>query len=170
METGLLHTHNLLRWVVLLFGILALFTGLRGLSGRRAFTEGDKRTAFYFMLACDIQLLLGIALYFLRGWYKVWNAGPVGNIMKDSVLRFWAVEHLAMMIIAIILVHIGYAGTKGDRPHSGKFRRLFFTTLIALLLIAAAVPWPFRRQVGRPWFPGSAQSIAPAATINDTAR
>jgi len=151
-----MHLHNLMRWLVLLFGLLALITSMRGIGGRRDFTNGDKRTALYFLIAADLQLLIGLALYFIGPWgYKlVQLSGGMGAVMKDSFARFWVIEHPVMMLLAIILVHIGYSGTKGNRPHRTKFRRLFWCTLIALILILAAVPWPFRELVGRPWFPG----------------
>src|SRR5690606_12924969 len=99
--------------------------------------------------------LLGLALYFIGPWgFKVIQAAGMGDVMKNAANRFWAVEHPLMMILAVILVHIGYAGTKGNRPHRTKFRRLFWCTLIALIFILAAVPWPFREGIGRPWFPG----------------
>lgn len=151
-----MHLHNLLRWLVLIFGVLALISGLRGIGGRRDFTNGDKRTALYFLIVADLQLLIGLALYFIGPWgiKLIQNAGGMGPVMKNAASRFWAIEHPVMMILAIILVHVGYAGTKGNRPHRVKFRRLFWCTLIALILILAAVPWPFREGIGRPWFPG----------------
>lgn len=153
MGTGLQHTHNLLRWAVVLFGLLTLITAMRGLNGKKEFTKGDKRTALYLLISCDLQLLLGLALYFTKHWFDALKAG--GSVMKDSIARFWTVEHAVGMLVAIILVHIGYAGTKGSRPHGAKFRRLFWCTLIALILIAAMVPWPFRAPgIARPWFPG----------------
>ena len=155
MDTILQGAHNILRWAVLLFGILSLFTGLRGLAGKRDFTNGDKRIALYFLLSCDIQLLLGLLLYFTKGYYRNFSGGNMGMVMKDAILRFWTIEHLIGMLLAIVLVHIGYAGTKGSRPPAAKFRRLFWCTLVALIVIAVTIPWPFRAPgVARPWIPG----------------
>jgi hypothetical protein len=155
MEPILQNVHNILRWLVLLFGLLSLFTGLRGLNGKRNFTDGDKRTALFFLTACDIQLLLGLALYFMKGYHRNFSGGNMSTVMKDSVMRFWTVEHSAGMLLAIILVHIAYAGTKGSRLPVAKFRRLFWCTLLALIIIAVMVPWPFRIPgIARPWAPG----------------
>lgn len=154
METGLNHLHNVLRWAVLLFGLLTLFTAARGLSGRREFSGGDKRTAFYFLISCDIQLLLGLVLFYLKGYFANFSGGNMGAVMKSSVARFWTIEHGPVMILAIILVHIGYAGTKGARPAKKKFSRLFWFSLAAMVIILACIPWPFREGVGRALFPG----------------
>lgn len=154
MQTGLLHLHNLTRWAVLLFGLLTLFTAVRGLSGRKEFTAGDKRTALYFLISCDVQLVLGLVLYYLKGYLNNYSGGTMGAVMKSTVARFWTIEHGPVMVFAILLVHIGYAGTKGGRAHKSKFRRLFWCTLSALVIIAACIPWPFRESVGRALFPG----------------
>lgn len=149
------HIHNLMRWVVLIFGLLSLISGVRGMSGGRDFTAADRRNALFFMIACDIQLLLGLSLYVLKGYFRNFSGGNMGAIMKDSVSRFWTIEHLLGMLLAIILVHIGNSGTKGDLRDVLKFRRLFWCSLLALIIIAAMVPWPFRIPgIGRPWFPG----------------
>ena len=156
MDTTLITLHSIVRWLVLLFALLSLITGLRGIGGHRDFTNGDKRTALYFLITCDIQLLLGLALYFLRGYYRNFSSGDMGAVMKNSVSRFWTIELMVGMIIAIIIVHIGYAGTKGNRPHRSKFRRLFWCTLIAVIIILITIPWPFRQPgIGRPWLMAS---------------
>ncbi len=155
MDTALNHLHNIMRWAVLLFGVLTLISGLRGLNGKRDFTNSDKRNALFLLIACDIQLLLGLALYFMKGYHRVFSGGAMGEVMKNQPMRFWSVEHITGMLIAIILVHVGYAGTKGSRPPAAKFRRLFWCTFIALLIIAVTIPWPFRAAgVARPWMPG----------------
>ena len=155
METLLQSAHNILRWAVLLFGLLSLFSGLRGMNGRRDFTAGDKRNALFFLTACDIQLVLGLALYFMKGYHRNFSGGNMGLVMKNAIQRFWTIEHFIGMLLAIILVHIGYAGTKGARPDAAKFRRLFWCSLLALIIIAAMVPWPFRIPgIARPWIPG----------------
>ena len=156
MDTTILQNiHSILRWAVLLFGLLSLITGLRGIGGGRDFTHGDKRTALYFLLSCDTQLLLGLALYYFKGYWRLFSTVGMKEMMKVQSMRFWSVEHITGMVIAIILVHIGYAGTKGARPPKAKFRRLFWCSLIALLLIAVTIPWPFRGPgIARPWIPG----------------
>src|SRR5687767_2968774 len=114
MNQGLLHLHNVMRWVVLIFALVTLFRSFSGMTGRKAFTSGTRKTALFFMISCDIQLLLGLALYYLNGWYQMLSSG--GEVMKNPAQRFFAMEHLALMLIAIILVHIGYSASKKDVP------------------------------------------------------
>lgn len=122
------------------------------MNGKKAFMPGDKKTALFLMISCDVQLLLGLALYFMKGWFNVLTSG--GGFMKLPVQRFFAMEHAVGMIIAIVLVHIGYSATKKNIADSAKFKKLFWFTLVALIVIFATIPWPFREAIARPLFPG----------------
>jgi len=150
MQTGFLHLHNFLRWLVLLFALLTIIKGLSGMGGTKKFTAGDKRSAMFLMICCDIQLLLGLALYFMGGWWG--NLMNTPDAMKNTAIRFYSVEHAFGMLIAIILVHIGYASVKKDIADKSKFKKMFWYTFIALVIIIVMIPWPWREMIGRPWF------------------
>ena len=155
MLTGLHHLHNIMRWAVLLFAVITLFTALRGMISKRDFTTSDKRPALYLLICCDIQLLLGLALYFMMGYQNNFSGGVMKEVMKAPAARYWTVEHSVGMLLAIILVHVGYAGIKGIRPYAAKFRRLFWCTFIALLVLVATAPWPYKQAgIAKPLFPG----------------
>lgn len=124
---------------------------MSGMGGGKAFTKSDKRPAMLLMITADIQLLLGLVLYIGKDWFKVLTSG---GFMKLPAQRFWAMEHILGMLVAIILIHIGYAAIKKDIPDTSKFKKVFWFTLIALVIIFATIPWPFREVVGRPLFPG----------------
>lgn len=144
----MLHLHNFVRWAVVLTGLWALLRALPHLSGRKAVAPADRKAGLFFLISCDIQLLLGLFLYVKRGWFTQLTSGG-GAVMKNSALRFWTIEHGPVMVLAIVLVHIGYSGLK-----KGLGRRWALLTLLALLIILATIPWPFREAVGRGLFPG----------------
>lgn len=151
MQQGLLHLHNFLRWFVLLFGILVIIRSMSGMGGNKTFGAGDKRMALFLLISADLQLLLGVSLYFTKGWFNVLKNGVD---MANKVNRFFAIEHMLGMLIAIILIHIGYSSIKKNITDSAKYKKLFWFTLIAFILIMVTIPWPFRELVGRPLFPG----------------
>lgn len=152
MAIGLQHLHNFLRWIIVILAVVTLIKSLSGLGGKKAFTNGDRKTALFLMISADIQLLLGVALYFMKGWSQQWgNSG----FMKNAVLRYWAMEHLVGMLLAIILIHIGYSAAKSNRPAVAKFRRLFVCVLLAVIVAIAVMPWPGRPEgIAKPLFPG----------------
>ncbi|MBL7718559.1 MAG: hypothetical protein JNL72_06975 [Flavipsychrobacter sp.] len=154
MQTGMLHLHNFLRWLIVLFALLTIIKGLSGLSGRKAFTKADKRWSLFLMICADIQLLLGLYLYYARGWFSVLTSGAMD--MKEKVQRFWAIEHLSGMLLGIILIHLGYSAAKNVKlPDGTRYKRMFWFTLIAVIVIMATIPWPGREiGIAKPLFPG----------------
>ena len=149
MQT-LLVVHNLLRWLILLFGIWTLLASIGGSVSKRPFTPTDSRSNFLFTLGMDLQLLVGLGLYFSGVWFD--RLKHLGENMKDTNIRFFTMEHELMMIIAWILVHAGRVMVKKAATSPLKFRRSLIFFGIALLLILIATPWPFREVVARPWF------------------
>jgi uncharacterized protein (DUF486 family) len=148
----LLVLHNIIRWLVLLFGIWTLISAISGLAGRKNYTTAGGRTNFFFMLSMDIQLLIGLALYFTGAWFD--RLKHLADNMKDPMLRFFTMEHGLLMIIAWILVHAGRISVKKAVTPQSKFKKTLIYFGIALLLILIAIPWPFREAVARPWFRG----------------
>ena len=151
MERGLLDLHNFMRWVILVLALITIIRSLIGMNSGKIFTKGDRKTALFLMIATDIQMLLGLFLYFSKGWF---NALTSGNVMSVAYNRFFAVEHLLGMIIALVLIHAGYAATKRNIADASRYKKLFWYTLVALVVILISIPWPFREAVARPWFPG----------------
>ncbi len=145
MNTGLLHLHNLLRWVILITLLLSI---VKLISGGNAL-----KTSKILLISAHTTLVLGLYQYFFGPLgYKLisTSTGGMKDVMKDAVSRFWAVEHISSMIIAIALITIGHIRLK----KGGKASLTATFYLIALLLILSAIPWPFREGIGRPWFPG----------------
>jgi hypothetical protein len=127
-----------------------------GMTGKKPFTNGDRKTGLFLMTAAHIQLLIGLYQWFAGQWgYKLIRAaGGMGEVMKNPVWRFWTVEHNIGMLVAIILITAGRGVSKKNLPDDVKHKRSFWLFFIALVIILATVPWPGREGVGRPIFPG----------------
>jgi len=151
MDAILLQTHSILRWVILILLLVAIFKSFG--AGSKPFTQGHRKTGLFLMIACDIMLLLGLVQWFTGGFgLKAIQSNGMGSLMKNGVLRFFAVEHLLMMIVAIVLVHVGYSFSKKNISDSKKHTKTSLFYILALLVILAAIPWPFREAgMGRGW-------------------
>ncbi len=146
MYSGLVHAHSGLRWLVLIFLILALVKGISGWMGNKEYTEGDRKMALFAMVFTHIQLLLGLGLYMISP-----KVSFAEGVMKNAAARFYTVEHFSMMILAIILITIGYSTAKRTSEALGKHKKIAIWYGIGLLIILAAIPWPFRG-LGGGWF------------------
>jgi hypothetical protein len=143
--------HNLLRWIVLIACLWALLRVWSGLFARADWTRKDQMAGLIFTSLLNVQFVLGIILYAISPIMRTVLTN-FAAAMKDSTLRFFAVEHLAGMLLAIIIAQIGYSISKRANTDRGKFLRAAIAYSLAGLLILASIPWPFMNY-GRPLFP-----------------
>jgi len=153
MYNGLLHLHNLLRWVILIFLLLSIVRQMT--AGNNPFGKKDKAFGLSLLISAHITLLIGIYQWIVGPWgLKMIQASGMSPVMKDSVLRFWAIEHPVSMVLAIVFITIAYGQRKKKASYEVLHRRAAVFYLLAAVAIFLAVPWPFREAIGRPLFPG----------------
>jgi hypothetical protein len=148
----LVHLHSVGRWIVLILLLIAIFNSL--VAGRRPFIKSDARTGTLLVIFTDLMLLIGIALWFLgsRG-YNVLKGVDMSEVMKQPSYRFFTVEHTIGMLVAIILIHVGKAQARKSISDKAKHKRTLIFYLLALLIILASIPWPFREiGAGSHWY------------------
>ncbi len=154
MQTGLLHLHNFLRWVILILLVVSIVKAYSGWQSKKAFAAGDKKVWLFTMISGHITLLLGLYQWAFGRFGIFTTTLPEGtSVMKDSFYRFFWVEHPFGMIVAIILMTLGHGMAKKAVPDEVKYKKAFYYFLVALIVIAISIPWPFRGIVGRPLMP-----------------
>ena len=154
MQTGMVHLHNLLRWIIIVLLLVSIFKSYSGWKSGRPFSGGDRKIFLFTMIAAHITLLVGIyQLLFGRFGILVTSLPPGFSVMKDKFYRFYWVEHPVSMIISIVLITLGYGMAKKPVADAVKFRKAFWYFLVAFAVILIAVPWPFRQIIGRPLVP-----------------
>ena len=142
----LLGLHNIMRWLVVFAAIWLLIRTYMGLFSKGDWTETEGKAMRFFVIFLDIQLLLGLILYFVSPLTQA-AMGNFGAAMGDDSLRFFAVEHSFMMIVAVILAHIGSVMVKRAAESRSKYIRAAIWFTITALVIVVAIPW------WRPMFP-----------------
>ena len=153
MYTALLFLHSNLRWLVLLFGILAVVRGISGSGGGRAWSRVDEGLGRWFVIMLDLQFVLGLLLYVWLSPFTQEAFADFGAAMRNSGLRFFAVEHVFGMVIGLALAHVGRVKIRKAREdvRRHKLAALFFS--LAMIAILVSVPWP-GTPAGRPLFRG----------------
>ena len=142
MYSAFLLIHSLLRWVVVLAGLVAIARAIAGVSGRRDWLPADSAATRVFSIALDVQFLIGLLLYvwlspFIR---DAW--ADMAATMRNAPLRFFVVEHTTGMIIGIALAHVGKSkiGKARDAVQKHKLALIFFG--LAMVVILLSIPWP----------------------------
>ncbi|MDJ1506936.1 cytochrome B [Xanthocytophaga agilis] len=155
MYTGFVHLHNLLRWVILILLLVAIFRHFSGMNAKREFNSADKKVDLFLMIAAHITLLIGLVQWAIGPWglQNILGVG-MGEVMKSKVYRFWAVEHITGMIIGIALITVARGSFRKPISDDRKHKRALTLLVIALIVIFISIPWPFRGEIARPLFPG----------------
>jgi L-asparagine transporter-like permease len=153
LHSILVHLHSVGRWIMLLLLVIAIFNSL--VAGDRPFIKSDARTGLILVITADLMFLIGAVLWYLGPWgYSlIQSSGGFAAAMKNPVARFYGVEHLTGMLIAIILIHIGKTQGKKKMIDRKKHMRTVLFYVLALVIILATIPWPFRVVgAGRGWY------------------
>ena len=122
---ALKHAHSGLRWIALILLLVAIVNAAKSQNSGN-YMKKDKMINLFAMIFLHIQLLIGLGLYFssskvnfIEGW------------MSEEILRFYGMEHLIGMLLAIIIVSRGRSNAekkmKGSR---NKHRKILKTYLI----------------------------------------
>ena len=138
----LLVSHSWIRWVVVLTGLIAVVRGVAGWTGRRPWVAADGRAGLWFTVSLDVQVLLGLLLYFAFSPLTAAAMDDFGGAMRNSVMRFWAVEHAFGGIAALALAHVGRVRIRktSDTMRRHRLAAIFFG--LALIIVLVSIPWP----------------------------
>ncbi|MFM7016371.1 MAG: cytochrome B [Bacteroidota bacterium] len=150
MDVFILKLHSFLRWALMLLLVVSVVKAAMSLSGKNSYTPGDRKRTLFTMISAHLQLVLGVVLYVTRGWSNYFS--NMADTMKNPTLRYWTVEHITMMILAIVFITIGNIRSKKMDTDAGTYKQILIWFGLALLIIIVAMPWPFRLELGRSWF------------------
>jgi len=133
--------HSYWAYIVLLILIFAVINAIIGLTSKKEFQAKDLRISLFALIASHIQLIIGFIAYYTSTFYESMRTMGMGEVMKNSELRKPLVEHPAMIIIAIVLITIGFSKHKKKTTDIAKFKTITIFYGIALLLILGVIPW-----------------------------
>ncbi len=134
MYQFLVNLHSGFRYIVLLLLLVVVVKSLLSWLGKKSYTTLDNKLSLWLLIATHLQLLGGLILYFVSP-YVQFNS----STMKDATTRYWTVEHLFMMALAITLITIARISHKKLTTDEAKHRRLFLLNVVALIIIVVAI-------------------------------
>lgn len=146
----LLALHSFTRWLVLAGLLFTLYRAYRGWLRNKPFTSFDNTVTHTSATIAQIQLLLGISLYFISP-LVAYFIQHFKEAVHEREMRFFGMEHSLMMLVAITLITVGSVFAKRKTTDKQKFKTLAVWYTLALVVILTNVPWPFSPLVSRPW-------------------
>jgi len=150
MYNGILHAHSGLRWLVVIFLVLAIIKSLAGWLGKKPYGKSDNLIAVILIALTHTQALIGITVYAMSDIVRT-GLGDMGGAMKNPGLRFWTVEHVMIMFIVIVLITLGRVKSKKAATDELKHKKGAIFYIIAFILILwAGIIKPLA--LSRGWF------------------
>ena len=146
MYQFIISIHNIARWIVIIAAVYALFRAYRGWFGKRSWMDADRKAGMYFSIAFDVQFLLGLILTVVSPLVRS-IISSFQNAMTIDELRL-IVEHVPLMLMTLILVHVTSVLAKRAEDDVTKHRRAAIGYTLAFIVMILAIPW------ARPFFPG----------------
>ncbi len=142
MYTSVQFIHSWWAYLTLFMVLIATLNALAGFFGNKEYQPKDFRLSLFALIVTHIQFLIGLLLFFVSpsGMKSISNNG-MGEVMKDSTLRLYAVEHPMVMILAVVFITMGYSKHKKKLVSKPKFKVLAIFYTIALVLMLSRIPW-----------------------------
>lgn len=141
------NTHSGLRWIALLLLVLAVFNSFSKWRFKKSYSAGDKLINLFTLISFHLQFTVGLILYFVSP-----KVSFSGGMMSNTVYRFFTIEHFLMMLAAVVIITLGRKRAEKTDSDTARHRRFLIWYGLALLLVLAAIPWPFRSELGGSWF------------------
>lgn len=126
--------HSGFRYVVFLLVVIAIVNAFAGWFGKKDYSNGTRKLNLFAMISAHTQFLFGLILYFLSPFVQF-----TSQTMKNAETRYWTMEHVVMMLFAIVLITIGHSRSKKIVPAEGKHRAIAIFYGLALLVIVLAI-------------------------------
>ena len=134
MYTGLLHTHSLLRYFILVALMVVIVKAVIGLTQNQPYGKWDNKFSLYLFIFTHMQLLVGLILYFVSPFVKFGS-----TTMSDKTTRYWTVEHIFAMLIAVVLITLARTTSKRMTREAAKHKRMAIFNFVALVVIVAMI-------------------------------
>jgi hypothetical protein len=140
------HSHSGLRWIVILLLLTAIMSSFFKMLIKSNYKKFDKVLSIASLSSVHLQIILGIILYFISP-KVIFKA----ESMSNSMLRFFLVEHVILMLLSATVISIGFRITKKTSLPYDKHLNTFLFYTASLLLIVFSIPWPWKH-LGGSWF------------------
>lgn len=140
METIELIIHSSLRWLILITLFVHLYCIYTGYFKNKPFSKFNKIFSHITVGFVHLQFVVGLYVYYTSEKISIFFEN-IKESMSIYELRFFAVEHSSIMLLAIILITIGSFKSKRIEDERKKYKIQMIYYTIGLILILASIPW-----------------------------
>ncbi len=133
--------HQYLSWALLLTALIALLRAWTRWILKKRWSAGDMFAGNLLTILVDLQLVAGILLYAALSPITRQAFNDFGAAMQNPDIRFYAVEHIVVMVTALVFIHFGRNGSRKAQFKARKHKLAAIWYTLAVALMATRIPW-----------------------------
>ena len=133
--------HSGWAYITLIILVFAVVNAVIGLSSKKEFKDKDLRISLFTLIVSHIQLIIGFLALFVSSQFSFVLENGMGAAMKEPTIRLFVIEHPLMMILAIVLITMGFSKHKKQTTDAGKFKTIALYYGLGLLFVLSRIPW-----------------------------
>lgn len=130
--------HSTTAYIAFLLLLAAIIYSYIGLIRKSPFSKKSRMIALAGLASAHLQTVFGFFLYFFS---PLGSSSLSATAMKSPELRFYAIEHPMVMLLAIVLITVGYSRAKREKTDLGQYRNIAILYTLGFLLILTRLPW-----------------------------
>ena len=131
--------HTLTSGAFAIFAVWLVIRSVRGILKGAAYVALDKYLSYGFIITLYLQLIFGLILFANPG--DIQEGGKVGveGALKLAAKRFWPVEHIVLMLFALLIANLGLIFSNQSSLDKDKHKKVLIYYMIALIMIAVSL-------------------------------
>jgi hypothetical protein len=131
--------HTLISGTFLIIAVWLTIRSVRGILIGVTYTKTDKLLSYGFIITLYLQLIFGLILFANPGTGTETNYPGVEGALKLASKRFWPVEHIVLMLFALLIANLGLIFSNQTLVDKEKHKKILIYYAIALIMIAVSL-------------------------------
>ncbi len=128
--------HAIVSILVAAFIIWGILRSSRINRKNKNYSKRDSRISLFTVLFLYTQLFLGIYLFFIKKSRELSQSVDVEQLINNNLFRFWTVEHLVLMLFALLISQTGHIIIEKTLNNEIKFKlRLRYYSIVAAIIV-----------------------------------
>ena len=134
MYESVIGFHMVVSALFILLGMVTTVWAIRGWSRKASCPRSFLKLSWTFIHVLYLQLITGVVLYFFLKPEPASALLSMEEAMSQDRLRFWAIEHVSLMLFSLCLAQVGRLVIKQISTDWKKYRAATFYYGISLLM------------------------------------
>ena len=130
--------HTIISGSFAIIAVWLVIRSARGIALGKSYLTLDKYLSYGFIITLYLQLIFGLILFANPSVSGNESAGMEGAL-KMASKRFWPIEHIVLMLFALLIANLGLIFSNSSSIDKDKHRKVLVYYMIALIMIAVSL-------------------------------